>query len=203
MTRKNVWLNNDGLLVGYGSRSSTSAFAGTVRTTGNEEVITMILDHSDMPTTDNTQFYNATDTEPFQKACKIPANAIITEAKLVVHEVFACAGGNPTMTIGLMASDGTVIDADGIYAGLTEASSQLVANWVLDGDAATYGGALVNGTASIGASDGYIYAAGVTTAPASTTTTWDTGKATLTVKYIRQIPDDEPTAPHSTTTKLT
>lgn len=200
MTRNNVWLNTDGLQVSFGPRTSTSPFAGTVRTMGNEEMITMIIDHSDMPTTDNVNFYNATDTEPFSKGCKIPANAIVTEAKLVIHETFTCAGGNPTMTLGLMASDGTVIDADGLYAGLTEASAQLTAAAVVDGDAATYGGALVNGTTSIGTSDGYIYAAGVTMLTAATA--FEAGKATLTVKYLRQIPDDEPTAPHSTTTKL-
>lgn len=202
MARKNVWTNVDGLQVGYGARTSVTPFAGTVLPLGgNMEQITIVLDYRDMPTTDNENFYNATDTEPFSKSIPIPANAIITEAKLITHSSFTCAAGNPTMTIGLMASDGTVIDADGLYAGLTEASSQLLAGAVVDGDAATYGGALVNGVTSIGTSAGHIYCAGVTMDTAATK--WDTGVATLTVTYLRQIPDYDPTPPYDTTVKLT
>lgn len=200
MTRNSVWLNNDGLHVGYGPRDSVNPFAGTVRTMGNREQITLVLDYRDMPTTDNVRFYNAGVTDPVSKSVRIPANSIIVEAKLITHATFTCAAGNPTMTIGLMRSDGTVIDDDGLYAGLTEASLQLLANAVVDGDAATYGGALVNGVLSIGAFDAHIYCAGVTMLTAATK--WDVGYATLTVDYIRQVPDYDPTAPYSTTTKL-
>lgn len=201
MARQSVWTNVDGLQVGFGARTSIVPFAGTVLSLGgNEEMLSLVLDYRDMPTTDNVNFYNATATDPVTKSVPIPANSLITEAKLVVHSSFTCAAGNPTMTIGLMTSGGTVIDGAGLYAGLTEASSQLLANAVVDGDVATYGGALVNGLLTIGANAGHIYCAGVTMLTAATK--WDTGLATLTVKYLRQVPDYDPTNPHSTTTKL-
>ena len=72
MTRNAIWLNNDGLTVGFGTRDSVYPFAGTVKTEGNREQITLVLDYRNMPTTDNVRFYNATNTEPFSKSVRIP-----------------------------------------------------------------------------------------------------------------------------------
>jgi hypothetical protein len=92
------------------------------------------------------------------------------------------------MTIGLVNSAGTAIDVDGLFAGLTEASGQLTAPQVVEGDVGTYGGALVNGVDHIGSSDGYINVDLDTGA-------WDSGLAQLTVWYLKPTPDSIPTEP--------
>jgi len=171
MARSATWTNSDGLVVGFGPRDSVNDVAGTVRTQGNEEMIIMELNAADMPTASGTARL-ATDVP-------IPANSYITKATLHVLTTFNDADANPTMTIGLVNSAGTAIDIDGLYAGLTELSGQLTAGAVVEGDVATYGGALVNGTASVGSSDAYITAALDTGA-------WDAGLARLTVWYLKR-----------------
>lgn len=182
MARAATWTNSDGLVVGFGTRDSVYDKAGTVRTQGNEEMIVMEINAADMPTAAGT----ARSAQDF----RIPAGSYITKATLNVLTSFADADANPTMTIGLVDSAGTAIDADGLFAGLTEASGQLTAPQVVEGDVATYGGALVNGTDHIGSSDGYITCALDTGA-------WDSGLAQLTVWYLKPTPDSTPTDPIS------
>lgn len=202
MTRYSVWTNSDGLQVGYGPRDSLIPQAGTVRTMGNINVVTSIIDHANMPLLANTNL--VASSKVITRNVPIPAYAVITRASFYCVETFADADANPSMTIGLVAADGsTAIDADGIFKGLTEASGKLTAgattvgSWydagVADGAATTYAGALIG--ASIGSAAGYIYAV-------LSTGAWDAGKGILTVEYLLQMPDDEPTSPHSTTTKL-
>lgn len=180
MTRAATWTNSDGLSVGYGRLTSRNKNAGTVRTMGNEEMLVMEIAYDAMPL--------ASGTARTSKDTPIPAGSYITKATLNVLSTFADADANPTMTIGLVNSAGTAIDVDGLFAGLTEASVQLVAPQVVEGDVATYGGALVNGIDHIGAADGYVNVDLDTGA-------WDSGLAQLTVWYIRPTPDSTPTEP--------
>jgi len=99
----------------------------------------------------------------------IPAGSYITSAVLVVTTAFDSAGDNATLTIGLYEQDGTEIDADGIDATIAEAD--LVAN-----KAVACNGALVGGTATVGAEDAYIVA--------STANTPTAGAARLVVTYV-------------------
>ena len=183
MARGNTWTNSDGLEVGFGRRDSEYQYAGTVRTQGNEEMITLSIKASEMPLYEGS-------TVP-SKAMAIPAGSYITKATLDVITTFADADANPTMTIGLVDSTGTAIDIDGIFAGLTEASGQLTAPQVVEGDVGTYGGLLVNGTEDIGTADGYITADLDTGA-------WDSGEALLTVWYLKPMPSVTPTDPITT-----
>jgi len=182
MARAATWTNSDGLEVGFGQRTSVTDYAGTVRTQGNECMIVMEINAADMPTASGTA----------RKAYDmyIPAGAYITKATLNVTTTFADSDANPTMTIGLVDEDGSVIDIDGLFAGLTEASGVLTAPSVVEGDVATYGGALVNGIDHIGTANGYITAALDTGA-------WDAGFAQLTVWYLLPTPDSTPTDPIS------
>lgn len=96
----------------------------------------------------------------------IPAGAYITKAHLVVT---TAAAGGTSINFGLANAAGTAIDADGIDAAV--ATAALAANKGVACD-----GALVGGTATVGAADAY-----VTTA---NTGTFTAGAATLVIEYI-------------------
>lgn len=96
----------------------------------------------------------------------IPAGSYITKAHLVVT---TAAAGGTSINFGLADSAGSAIDADGIDAAV--ATAALAANKGVACD-----GALVGGTATVGASDAY-----VTTA---NTGTFTAGAATLVIEYI-------------------
>lgn len=100
---------------------------------------------------------------------QIPAGSYITRATLTVTEAIAGAG-TETVDIGLAEPDQTVIDSDGIDSAI--AFSALGANKAVDCD-----GALVGGTATIGANAGVVYVT-----PSANTLT--AGKAVLTIEYV-------------------
>ena len=78
----------------------------------------------------------------------IPAGSYITKASLVVTTAWT-SGGSGTLGIGLQTAAGVAIDADGIDAAI--AKTALAAD-----TAVICNGALVGGTATIGAADAYI-----------------------------------------------
>lgn len=96
----------------------------------------------------------------------IPAGSYITSASLVVK---TAAAGGTNVTIGLINAAGADIDADGIDA--TVATADLAAN-----KAVACNGALVGGTATIGAADGYI--------DIDVTGTFTAGELLLVIEYI-------------------
>lgn len=173
MSRQNTWTNDDGLVVGYGPRTSSNENAGQVaHLGGNREVLHVNLDYDNLPA--------APSTAPSMKSVPIPAGAVIVRADLNVETAFT-SGGATTLTIGLVNSAGTAIDADGIDATIAKAALTANTNIVCDG-------ALIG--ANIGTADGYI----------STTTAsgpWTAGDAVLTIEYIRKSPDSTPTDPIS------
>lgn len=203
MARNAIWTNTDGLVVGYGARTSLVPVGATVETKGNVCIHTQIIDHASMPVTANTA-WKKSGGNLLSYNVPIPAYAIITRATFQCLETFADADANPSMTLGLVTVDNTEIDNDGLFKALTEASGKLTAGattvaslydaGVADGAATTYQGALIGN--DIGSAAGYITAV-------LSTGGWDSGKGVITVEYILQIPDDEPTSPYSTTTKLT
>lgn len=180
MARASTWTNSDGLKVGFGRRTSLNNNGGTVRTQGNEEMLVMEINAANMP--------KASSVARTADDVAIPAGSYITKATLNVLTSFADADANPTMTIGLVTAAGAAGDVDGLFAGLTEASGQLTAPQVVEGDVATYGGALVNGTDHIGTSDLYVNVDLDTGA-------WDSGVAQLTVWYLKPTPDSTPDDP--------
>jgi hypothetical protein len=99
----------------------------------------------------------------------IPAGSFITSASLIVTSAFT-SGGSATLTIGAYQQDGTTVDADGIDA--TVALAALAANKGVACD-----GALVGGTATVGANDVYIEANYGTAA-------FTAGEAKLVIEYI-------------------
>ena len=96
----------------------------------------------------------------------IPAGSYITGASLVVK---TAAAGGTSVTVGLVNAAGTAIDADGIDAAV--ATADLAANKAVACD-----GALVGGTATVGAAEGFV---SVTVAG-----TFTAGEALLVIEYI-------------------
>ena len=96
----------------------------------------------------------------------IPAGSYITAASLVVK---TAAAGGTNVTIGLITAAGADIDADGIDA--TVATADLAAN-----KAVACNGALVGGTATVGAADGYV--------DIDVTGTFTAGELLLVIEYI-------------------
>lgn len=154
------YTNADGLYVltdgGAGAAANNGVSAGNIKQT-------LVWDITDA-TAIGTSAATPTANQAF-----IPANAVITNAWLVVDDAFT-SGGAATLSIGLYQQDGTTIDADGIDA--TIAVATLAADAVVPAD-----GALADGTQNVGANDAYI---GVLYATAAFTA----GSAKLVVEYI-------------------
>lgn len=99
----------------------------------------------------------------------IPAGAYITSASVVVTTAFTSAGA-AALNIGLYNAAGTAIDADGVDAAVALAA--LGANKAVACD-----GALVGGTATVGAANAYV---GVD----YDTAAYTAGAAKLVIEYI-------------------
>jgi hypothetical protein len=128
------YTNADGLLV------LTNGAAGVPAENGKAAVFAKknLLVNIDL-TKGDQNFNTGTDAG-------IPAGSYITSAALVVK---TAAAGGTTVTIGLVNAAGAAIDADGIDA--TVATADLAANKAVACD-----GALVGGTATVGAAEGFV-----------------------------------------------
>jgi hypothetical protein len=109
------------------------------------------------------------DVDPQPNDAFIPAGSYITKASLVVTTAFT-SGGSATLGIGLQQADGSIIDADGIDAAI--AVADLAAN-----KAVVCNGALVGGTATVGAANAYMSVVYGTAA-------FTAGAAKLVIEYI-------------------
>lgn len=146
----------------YGSRSTEDKLPAMIKTEGYEKTMVIDFNYDDLPT----------ESADGSMVIAIPADSMITSAKIHVQTAFS--SGTPAtdnLHFGLYQSDGTVIDADGIDAGVTVAT--LAEDAWIECD-----GALVG--AGIGAADGQVRVAVV----AGTLTA---GTARLIVNYIQPL----------------
>ena len=154
------YTNADGLFV------ITNNAQGAVRDNGlnaQNGVKTMVFELKDATK------LGTSDVNPQPNDAFIPAGAYITKASLVVTTAFT-SGGSATLGIGLQEADGTIIDADGIDAAV--AVADLAANKAVVCD-----GALVGGTATVGADNSYLSLVYGTAA-------FTAGAAKLVIEYI-------------------
>lgn len=161
-SRNSVWLNADGLKVGFGPRHTDNTQAGPYKTEGLFKQIEKRIYGVDVPATDTTAVQG--DEVP------IPADAVGLRAYVQVTDAFASAGGDATLSIGVKQKDGTTIDVDGIDAAIAEADLSAGAVITADGD-------LIN--ASVGDDDAYITFTYGTEA-------FTAGEAVLIVEYALQ-----------------
>jgi hypothetical protein len=153
------YTNADGLQVLTNGAAGVAANNGTAVSPKKSLVINIA---------DATALGSSAATPDDQEAF-IPAGSYITAASLVVTTAFT-SGGAATLTIGAYNQAGTAIDADGIDA--TIALAAVGANKAVACD-----GALVGGTATVGAADAYIKANYGTAA-------FTAGAAKLVIEYI-------------------
>lgn len=159
MARSSIWVNDDGLVVGFGTRDTQNTQSGPYKTEGLiKEIVTKVYDASTL---------EATDTAAMQGyEVPIPANAIIESSELVVDTAFT-SDGSAALNIGVKSKSGTAIDADGINTAIPLMA--LTAGAVIPAD-----GALVG--ASVGSEPAYVYFTYDTAA-------FTAGAATLFVRY--------------------
>ena len=148
------YTNADGLRVLTNGDAGVAAQNGTTAVSA-KKTMTAIVDL----TKGDQDFTNGEDAF-------IPAGAFITAASIVVT---TAAAGGTNVSLGLKEADGTVIDADGIDA--TVLTAALAANKAVACD-----GALVGGTATIGAANGHL--------SVDVTGTFTAGVFTLVIEYI-------------------
>jgi len=118
----------------YGSRTAEDKLPGLIKTDGMEKTLVYDFNYDDLPA----------ESADGAMSIEIPADSLITNATIHVQ---AAAVGGTSYNFGLYESDGTVIDADGIDAGVLTAALAEDAWVVCDG-------ALVGAT--IGAAGGQL-----------------------------------------------
>ena len=131
------WVNNDGLVVPFGTRSSANVRPGVSISEGNVHTLQLKLKWNDLPTGGGDD-----SGQP-----QVPANAVIHSGYIYVTTAFA---GTTAFTIGLNDVDDNAIDADGLLTSKAAAALTDETYIALDG-------ALLQTT--IGATAGYIIAA--------------------------------------------
>ncbi len=155
------WENSDGLKVQFGNQDA--------RNTGITGALTRrmvaTIDLTDPPGFTHDLDNDGTN-DGYAEDAFIPAGSFITNAYLVVG---TAAAGGTSINVGLYEADGTVIDADGIDAGVLTA--EMAAN-----EAVVCDGALVRGTATVGTADSYLFVAA--------TGTFTAGEVKLVVEYL-------------------
>lgn len=143
----------------YGPRSTEDVYPAHIKTEGYTKELVIDFNYDDLPT------YSADGA----MVIEIPGDSFIASARLHVNEAFnSGTTSTDNLNFGLYQPDGTVIDADGLDAGVTV--DTLAEDAWIDMD-----GALVG--ASIGADAGQ-----VTVAVAAGTLT--AGSARLIVEYV-------------------
>lgn len=167
MARSDVWTNQDGLQVGFGTRDSHNVEDARVHTLGRTKEAELRIDHS-------TVAGLATGTAPTSKSFEIPAGSVVRSAKLVVIEGFSDL---TSIVVGTKGSDGVTEDADGLIA------STALANINTAGQSVEGAGAQINDVAT----DEALYVSLDVTGTAPTA-----GEAALVVEYDEPVPSSTP-----------
>ena len=141
----------------YGPRTHEDKAPSIHKIEHGKELLELHFAYDDLPTSSLDKLVQS-----------LPVNSRITSATLRVIEAFA---GGTSYDIGLYQEDGTVIDADGIDAGVALAAIDAV------GETVDCDGALVGNTAGIGSAAGQVVIAA--------TGTFTAGRAVLFVEYER------------------
>lgn len=115
MGKQSYWDNDDGLVVGFGPRTTENNIGGAVNSGGSIEG-QIVLD-----ITDATALTDSSVPTNFFQGAKIPANTHIRDAVFVTNTAWT-GTGTPTLDIGTVKSDGTFKDDDGIDAAIGTAN---------------------------------------------------------------------------------
>jgi len=139
MSATEIWVNNDGLEVRFGSEKATLRLGGKLSVYGAMKEIRIKILGASIPAAD----------APIDKKVTIPSNSYLdaVTSQVFVDTVFA-SGGSATLDIGLMNDDGdgtySTLDDNGIDAAIAVGTLALDYDTVLNG--AQMGTSPVNST---------------------------------------------------------
>ena len=175
MATTEIWDNDDGLVIKFGTERSKQPRAGEVVTAGAVKTLTMDVGFADVLNNvpgagfdvDSDAGGNFDSFSGFQAF--IPANSIVTRSTFFALTDWADSSGTMDLDIGTYQKDGTAITADGLHSAILEA--ELDAGDLHVGDGGHIG-------ADVGANDAYIVIDDTAAA------TLITGTARLVVEYI-------------------
>ena len=159
MARNAYWTNQDGLVVGFGTRTITKNAGAKIAKGGAVEQMVVEVDLATLADA------VATTDDAVVMGAHIPAGALLQSATLIVD--VAAVGASAVLDIGTYDLDGAEIDDDGIDAAVATAS--LTAGAVIACD-----GALVGTVLAANSRIGLSYDTAAFTA----------GTATLVVEFI-------------------
>jgi hypothetical protein len=124
MSRANNWSNDDGLVVGFGTRTVVTTGGFALDSEGPTQKVFMDIEWSDLDTA------LSVTSDQFVYGPTIPNGALILSATLKVTEAFA---SGTDIDIGVYNSAGTAVDAAGIDAAVLTAALTLGAEIACDG----------------------------------------------------------------------
>ena len=127
MARDTVWDNSDGLVVGFGTRSSTKTGGYSVRDNGATQTLILRFRGEDL-----TDAVAVTDDQIVHGPV-IPNGAILLSATIKVVEAFDSASDTATLDIGVYDVDGAAVDDDGIDSAVAETALSLGAEIAANG----------------------------------------------------------------------
>jgi len=162
--RRNVWLNNDGLQVGFGTNENAQEGATDKYSqgTGKPKSASVTIDYVDM---------NQGTTAGVVKIA-VPAGAKVIDVRFACEETWESSGAS-TFTVGVAATP------SGFITATLGAKANMIAGAVLVGD-----GALMFGGTDTSASRMYTFAAAGSVDLKNATANWTKGKGTLSVTYV-------------------
>ena len=124
MGKASVWSNNDGLAVGFGTRTETSHCAYKLDDEGELSTIYLRFKGEDLgdavAATDDAVVYGPV----------IPNGSTIIDATLEVIEAFDSAGDAGVLDIGLYTPAGSEVDDDGIDSAVAQAAIDAIGDTI-------------------------------------------------------------------------
>ncbi len=175
MATTEIWDNDDGLVIKFGTERSKQPRAGEVVTAGAVKTLTMDVGFADVLNNvpgagfdvDSDAGGNFDSFSGFQAF--IPASSLVIRATFFALTDWADSAGTMDIDVGVYQKDGTAIDADGLIVAMLEGDLDV-------GELVEGAGAIVGTT--VGLLDAYI----AITETGSATLSAGTGR--LVVEYI-------------------
>ena len=162
MPRNAAWLNSDGLVVGFGTRTSDKEQSSKLPGAGSVHEVVLEIDDATELGTDATAGTGIYAPQYVAQAVKIPANATIKSARVIAKTGATSAGAADllvgTYTVNATTKAVSAVDPDGLVA----AADAALADLANDGDAIDGGGAVIDNT--VGTTDVVVLATYVTAA---------------------------------------
>jgi len=180
MPKNSSWVNSDGLVVGFGTQTSTQYSPAIISDAGSERVMHLPIPAMASLGTDATTGTGIYQAQNWMNAAMIPGGAIVTEVKIVT-KTGCTSGGAADLLIGTYTISSTTgllvaVDADGLLA----AGDAALADFDTAGETRTY--AIAAGAAQLGKTT--VGANPVTVAPTYVTAAYTAGALDVYIKFV-------------------